>query len=153
MKVVLARNLALPAIGTIELEVQPGEPLEVAVFQGEALRARDNEFLGSFTYPLPDLTAPEKVEVTFALDNECILTVRTKALSTGVEGEHELTTRHTSDEVLQRIGKERVTVKATVPKDASAARPAAAAALPPAAGRPEDAGGVWGFFRKLAFWR
>jgi molecular chaperone DnaK len=153
MKVVLARNLALPVAVTIELEVQPGEPLEIAVFQGEALRARDNEFLGSFTYPLPNLTAPEKVEVTFALSSECILTVRTKVLSTGVEGEHELTTRHTSDEVLQRIGKERVTVKATVSKDAPAAKPAAAAALPPAAGRPEDTGGVWGFFRKLAFWR
>ena len=146
MKVVLGRNVALPASATFELAVQPGTPLEVSVFQGEALRARDNEFLGSFTYPLPDLTEGESVEVTFSLSNECILTVRTKALSTGIESEHELTTKQTSDEVLQRTGKERVTAKMAKTDDLAPAKDAQAT-------QARREGGFWSFLGRLAFWK
>ncbi len=40
------------------LEAAPGEPLEVAVFQGDAQYAKSNQFLGAFTYPVKPLASP-----------------------------------------------------------------------------------------------
>jgi molecular chaperone DnaK (HSP70) len=139
MKIVLARNATLPAEAKLELEAAPGEPLEVAVFQGDAQYAKSNEFLGAFTLPVAPLAAssgrkagegaedeadpnaPQKLEVTFSLSNECILTVTTKNLSTGLETTHELTTQQTSDEVLERLGRDRVGAK--LPPKSVGARP------------------------------
>ncbi|HRG94646.1 MAG TPA: Hsp70 family protein [Polyangiaceae bacterium] len=137
MKIVLARNATLPAEAKLQLEAAPGEPLEVAVFQGDAQYAKSNEFLGAFTCPVAPLAAssgrkagegaeddpnaPQKLEVTFSLSNECILTVTTKNLSTGLETTHELTTQQTSDEVLERLGRDRVGAK--LPPKSVGARP------------------------------
>ncbi len=111
VKEVLPRNTRLPASVSFEIEVPPGKPLEIAVFQGEALRAADCEFLGTFKCsPAEGATAPEHIAVTFSLSSECILSVKTKLPSTGDETEHELTTANTPDEVLERLGKERVVI-------------------------------------------
>jgi molecular chaperone DnaK len=113
MQIVLGRNVWLPTAATLTIDVAPGAKREIAVFQGESMKAVENEFLGAFTYeaaPGDDAT-PHAIELTFLLNMECILTVRSKDVTTGVEAEHTLTTRQTSDEVLARLGRERLAPK------------------------------------------
>ncbi len=182
-KVVLQRNVPLPAKATLTLEVEPGAPLEVAVFQGDALRAGDNEFLGAFVYPAPIGSEPEQVVVSFELSADCVLTIQTKLLSTGEERLQILTTKQTPDQILERIGKDRVLTslgklkaegKSSIAKLPVAEKGARASVPPKAAGapRPGDGktnkalggdpkggsgeaagGGFWAFLRRLAFWK
>jgi molecular chaperone DnaK len=113
MRPVLARNVRLPAVATTAFSVPAGIRLEVAVFQGESMLAAENEFLGALSSDAPDDggAAPWPVELTFRLDVECILTIRSKDLRTGKEVEHVLTTRQTRDDILARLGRERLGVR------------------------------------------
>jgi hypothetical protein len=83
--------------------------------------AAENEFLGALSSDAPadGGAAPWPVELTFGLDAECILTIRSKDLRTGTEVEHTLTTRQTRDDVLARLGRERLGVRRAGP-DAAA---------------------------------
>jgi molecular chaperone DnaK len=126
---VLARNAALPCQVTVVLEAPAGKPLEVAVFQGERPRAAENEFLGSCTYVVPSTPgASRKVEVTFVLDTECLLTLRAKIVATGQERRDRLSTQQTSDAVLASFGGERIASRQVRPNVVPA--PAAAARAP-----------------------
>lgn len=152
---VFARNARLPATVAFDVEVPPGKPLEIAVFQGEALRAADNEFLGSFKCELPDeVAAPENVSVTFSLSQECILNVKTLVRSNGHESEHELTTASTPDEVLERLGKERVVISGlgikSAVEDKPVVNPSPSIMAGPAPAAAKPSGGFFStLFKKL----
>ncbi len=126
---VLDRNVAIPATATVTLEAPLRGPLVVKIFQGDRPSVREAEPLGACAIPLElPPGAGRKVEVTFALSSECILTVRSKVLHTGEVREHHLVTQQTADETLARIGAERVGRQA---KPAGPnAQPGAAASAP-----------------------
>jgi molecular chaperone DnaK len=153
MRPVLAAKSSLPAKATFAVDVPADGHLEIAVFQGESMKASDNEFLGSFTHDVePDGTSPappergqhlertspaspergralaagnekRRVELTFILDVESILAIKSKNLSTGKEVTHALTTRQTSDDVLARLGRERLGVRGVPPGGSAATSP------------------------------
>jgi molecular chaperone DnaK len=118
MRPVLARNVRLPATATVAFNVPAGIRLEVAVFQGDSMLASENEFLGALSSDAPadGGAAPWPVELTFRLDEECILTIRSKDLRSGKEVEHSLTTRQTRDDILARLGRERLGVRQAGPE-------------------------------------
>jgi hypothetical protein len=64
MKRVLERNTRLPAEKTIALPARGGQPLAIAVFQGIAEIADENEYLGCFT---TQLEKPGDVTLRFAV--------------------------------------------------------------------------------------
>src|SRR5580658_3692467 len=147
MRPVLARNVRLPAMATMVFNVPAGIRLEVAVFQGESMLAAENEFLGarSSDAPADGGAAPWPVELTFVLDAECILTIRSKDLRTGTEVEHTLTTRQTRDDVLARLGRERLGVRGAGPEAAAPTKRGAGLNRPKSASSPKKRG----FFARL----
>ena len=147
---VLARNLAIPASVTVTLEAPARGPLVVKIFQGDRPSVRDAEPLGACAIPI-DLPAgaPRKVEVTFALSSECILSVRSRVLHTGEVREHHLVTQQTADEVLERIGAERVGFEAAPPGQGVQSPGARAAGkAPERAGGAARKKGFWGWLRR-----
>jgi molecular chaperone DnaK len=119
MKVVLERNAALPAVGTASIVSPNGRALEVTVFQGEHGQAWDNECLGSFlTAGARAATAAANVKIEFRLDNEGLLTVTSEIEGAPQGGQvvQRLTTQMTSDEILSRMGAERIVPRPAVEK-------------------------------------
>jgi molecular chaperone DnaK len=116
MRPLLARNTRLPATARTAFGVPPGARLEVAVFQGDSMVARENEFLGAFSCdPVSEGEgASRHLELTFFLDAECILKIQSVDRATGKDTEHTLTTKQTPDDVLARLGRERLGVRRTV---------------------------------------
>ena len=144
MRPVLAARSSLPAKATFVIDVPADGKIEIAVFQGESMKASDNEFLGSFTHDVePDGKEKRRVELTFRLDVESILAIQSKNLSTGKEVTHALTTRQTSDEVMGRLGRERLGVRGAPPAAGTAAKPPDSAAIRKASGTHK------GFWAKL----
>jgi molecular chaperone DnaK len=150
MRPVLAAKSSLPAKATFAVDVPADGQIEIAVFQGESMKASDNEFLGSFTHDVePDGKSPaagnekRRVELTFLLDVESILTIQSKNLSTGKEVTHALTTRQTSDEVLARLGRERLAVRGVAPAGGTSATSPDGASIRKASGTHK------GFWTKL----
>ncbi|MFI5298521.1 MAG: Hsp70 family protein, partial [Polyangiales bacterium] len=143
MKVVLERNAALPAVGTTNILSPNGRALEVTVFQGEQPQAWDNECLGSFlTAGARAATGPANLKIEFRLDNEGLLTVTSE-----VEGAPQiaqvvqrLTTQMTTDDMLSRLGAERI-----VPRPAIERMPAPTTTDPNAPGAPRKS-----FFEKFS---
>ena len=70
---VLDKNLAIPSSRSFRLPPprEPGQPIEIDIFQGESDRMVDNEFLGSIRLP----AAATGRRIDFRLDEECLLKV------------------------------------------------------------------------------
>jgi len=70
---VLDKNLAIPATRSFRLPPprEPGQPIEIDIFQGDSDRMVDNEFLGSIRLP----AAATGRRIDFRLDEECLLKV------------------------------------------------------------------------------
>jgi molecular chaperone DnaK len=147
MRPVLARNVRLPAMATMAFNVPAGIRLDVAVFQGESMLASENEFLGALSSDAPadGGAAPWPVELAFLVDVECILTIRSKDVRTGKEVEHALTTRQTRDDVLARLGRERLGVRRAGPEAAAPTRRGVGLNRPKNASPPKKRG----FFARL----
>ncbi|PNY03246.1 heat shock protein 70 kDa [Trifolium pratense] len=63
-----------------------------AVFEGERTRASDSNLLGTFVFHCrPDVRRGEPVEICFAIDENGILTVTVKEISTGNTNEITIT--------------------------------------------------------------
>jgi molecular chaperone DnaK len=70
---VLDKNLAIPSSRSFRLPPprEPGQPIEIDIFQGESDRMVDSEFLGSIRLP----AAATGRRIDFRLDEECLLKV------------------------------------------------------------------------------
>jgi molecular chaperone DnaK len=79
--------------------------MELTVFQGEAARAGENTWLGTFRVPeLPEgPRGSVAVELTFELSNECLLTIKAREESTGNEISSVFATRDTPARVKEQI--------------------------------------------------
>ena len=79
--------------------------LELPVFQGEAARAGDNTWLGTFKVPElpPGPRGAVAVELSFELSNECLLTITAREESTGKQIVSQFATRDTPANVKERI--------------------------------------------------
>ncbi|MBX5483404.1 MAG: Hsp70 family protein [Myxococcaceae bacterium] len=98
MKKVLDRNTRLPAEKTLTLPVKAGVPLGVAVFQGDAGTAEDNEYLGSLQL------SPERsgeANLRFILSPDGLLQVT--AQSPGARTEVTLATSDASEAIRQAV--------------------------------------------------
>ncbi|MBI5066710.1 MAG: Hsp70 family protein [Deltaproteobacteria bacterium] len=73
MRRVLDKNLAIPATRSFRLPPprEPGQPIELDIYQGESDELVDNEFLGSLRLP----AAATGRRIDFKLDEECLLKV------------------------------------------------------------------------------
>ena len=104
---VLQRNTALPTtrkhrvVTTRDAQTE----LEITVFQGESVYVRDDTLLG--TFKISGLPAAPKgtvaVELTFELNNECLLRLTAYEESTGQEVVSHFATRDTPAEVKRRL--------------------------------------------------
>ncbi len=87
---VIEKNASIPTVKSFRLPPAKPGGIELDVFQGEAERIVDNEYLGSLRFP-PDLAG---AKVSFQVDEECMLRVTTEGLS-GEAREVVLATRDT----------------------------------------------------------
>jgi molecular chaperone DnaK len=104
---VLQRNTALPAtrkhrvVTTRDAQTE----LEITVFQGESVYVRDDTFLG--TFKISGLPAAPKgtvaVELTFELNNECLLKLTGFEEASGSEVVATFATRDTPAQVKRRL--------------------------------------------------
>jgi molecular chaperone DnaK len=128
---VLARNARLPAAKTYELATtRDGQTeLELPVFQGDAPRTADCEYLGTVRVePLPARPRGEvRVAVQFALDAEGILEVTARDLGSGAVTRSRFATLDTPESLREKLGQE----PQRAPKGA---RPIEPAPVAPAAG-------------------
>jgi molecular chaperone DnaK len=104
---VLPRNTRLPARRAFELStVKDGQSeMEVAVFQGDAPRVAECEYLGTVrvTGLPPAPRGAVRVVAEFALGNEGILSVTTRNLVTGQAGAAELATVDTPASLRRKL--------------------------------------------------
>jgi molecular chaperone DnaK len=106
---VIQRNTALPV--TRKYAVHTTRPdqreLEIAIFQGEAPRAGDNTYLGTFRVGglPPGPRGSVSVELSFELNNECLLRITAREETTGREVASTFATNDTPAAVKERIAK------------------------------------------------
>ncbi len=109
-KPVLERNTTLPTTKsyTVSTSRDSQAELEVSIFQGDSALAAENEYLG--TLKLAGLPKRPRgmvqVAVTFEVNNESLLKVTAKELSTGTQVSSTFTTRDTPEAVKARLAKE-----------------------------------------------
>ncbi|MBI3182298.1 MAG: TIGR02266 family protein [Myxococcales bacterium] len=157
-KPIIERNTSLPANKsyTIATARDGQTELELSLFQGDRERAQDNEYLGTLTLSgLPKGPRGSiRVGVTFEVNNECILKVTARELSTGREVSSSFSTRDTPEAVKQRIAQassgtmvtgEHPAVAAPAPAKGSAPQLAPAPLVAAAA----KSGGLLGWFKRL----
>lgn len=95
-KIVMERNMPIPATKAYKVNIPGDKPLEVDVYQGEKATIVDNEYLGTFRFA-PDASAKGKVrmvEMRFDLNPEGLLTVRARDLERNTEVSTEMVTLH-----------------------------------------------------------
>ncbi|MBE4752508.1 TIGR02266 family protein [Corallococcus sp. ZKHCc1 1396] len=106
-KPVLERNVSLPAskVYTLSTHRDDQTELELSVFQGDAERAPDNEYLGTLRLAgLPKRPrGAVQVTVTFEVSNESLLKVVAREATTGREVVSTFTTRDTPEAVKARL--------------------------------------------------
>jgi molecular chaperone DnaK len=73
MRRVLEKNTTIPAVKSFRLPPprEPGQPIEIDIYQGDSDLIVDNEFLGSIRLP----AAATGRRIDFRLDEECLLKV------------------------------------------------------------------------------
>ena len=104
---VLESGTALPTTKTYTIRTYKDdqEELELAVFQGESDRVVDNEYLGTVT--ISGITkAPKgdvRLEITFSLNQECLLKVSSRELGTGKITETQMTVKDTDDIIRKKL--------------------------------------------------
>jgi molecular chaperone DnaK len=107
MSTILPRNTRLPARKVHEhATTQDGQTeLELQVFQGDALRVSECEYLGTVRVGgLPPRPRGEvRVALEFALGNEGILTVTSRDLETGVATAARLATLDTPESLREKL--------------------------------------------------
>jgi molecular chaperone DnaK len=107
VKKVIERNTSLPHRKTLSLATSKDDQreLEIAVFQGEADKAQDNEYLG--TLGVRDLPRGPRGSVTFdiefALSAECLLTVTAIDKKNGRAVSATFSTQDTPEAVRKRL--------------------------------------------------
>jgi molecular chaperone DnaK len=125
---VLEKNNTIPCSRSFRLPPprEPGEPIAVDIYQGDADDIVDNEFLGSIRLP----AAATGRRIDFKLDEECLLTV---AFDDPVHGMREVpfATRDTPEAVRRAIA-EQARAKAGQPDE------------------PRRGGGLFGWLRRSA---
>ncbi len=104
---VLTRNAPLPATRRYRMVTTRDDQrsLELTVFQGEHPRAADNTWLGVFRVPElpPGPRGAVAVELSFELNNECLLTITAREEATGQEVVSVFATRDTPEQVRSRV--------------------------------------------------
>jgi molecular chaperone DnaK len=104
---IILRNTSLPTTRKYRMVTtrQNQKSMELTVFQGEAGRAGENTWLGTFRVPeLPEgPRGSVAVELTFELSNECLLTIKAREESTGNEISSVFATRDTPARVKEQI--------------------------------------------------
>jgi molecular chaperone DnaK len=104
---IILRNTSLPTTRKYRMVTtrQNQKSMELSVFQGEAVRAGDNTWLGTFKVPNlpPGPRGAVAVELTFELSNECLLTIKAREESTGQEMVSVFATRDTPANVKEQI--------------------------------------------------
>jgi molecular chaperone DnaK len=107
-KPVLERNAPLPANKGYQLSTSRDdqEELDLIILQGDSERAVENEYLGTLKVSgLPGgPRGSVKVSVTFAVDNECILTVTAREQLSGIEVMNVFSTRDNPEQVKAKLG-------------------------------------------------
>ena len=104
---VLTRNTALPATRKYRMVTTRDNQasMELTVVQGENERASKNTWLGTFRVPElpPGPRGSVAVEITFELNNECLLTITAKEESTGNEVVSVFATNDTPAQIKQQL--------------------------------------------------
>jgi molecular chaperone DnaK len=99
---VVAGNSALPATKKHLLTARSErEAINFSVFQGESALVKDNTYLGHFRVTGVDTAAP--VELSFEVNNECLLTISAKVASTGQTVTSTFATKDTPAQVRARL--------------------------------------------------
>jgi molecular chaperone DnaK len=104
---VLQSGTALPLTktNTIRTFKDNQEDLELTVFQGESDRVVDNEYLG--TVNISGITPAPKgavqLEITFSLDQECLLKVSSRELGSGTVVETQMATKDTQESIRRKL--------------------------------------------------
>jgi molecular chaperone DnaK len=104
---IIQRNTALPVTRkyTVRTTRDGQRELELSIFQGEAPRAADNTYLGTFRVGglPPGPRGSVAVELSFALSNECLLTIIAREETTGREVASSFATQDTPAAVKARV--------------------------------------------------
>ncbi len=128
---ILEKNQVIPSAKSFRLPPprEPGQPIEIDIYQGESDLIVDNEFLGSIRLP----AAATGRRIDFKLDEECLLKV---SFDDPVKGmtEVELATRDTPEGLRRALAED-------------ASRRAAGEAAAAAAGE-EKRGGIFGWLKR-----
>ncbi|HEX5744849.1 MAG TPA: TIGR02266 family protein [Archangium sp.] len=107
-KPVLERNAPLPANKGYQISTsrEDQEEIDLIILQGDSERAVENEYLGTLKVSgLPGgPRGSVKVSVTFAVDNECILTVTAREQTSGIEVMNVFSTRDNPEQVKAKLG-------------------------------------------------
>jgi molecular chaperone DnaK len=104
---VLEGGTALPTTKTYTIRTfrDDQESLELAVFQGDGDRVVDNEYLGTVTVS-GITTAPKgaiQLEITFSLNQECLLKVSSRELQSGKIIETQMGVKDTEDTLRKKL--------------------------------------------------
>ena len=131
MRRVLDKNTTIPSTKSFRLPPprEPGQPIEIDIYQGESDLIVDNEFLGSIRLP----AAATGRRIDFKLDEECLLKV---SFDDPVKGmtELELATRDTPEALRRAL--------------ADAAQARAPAPGPEGAEKEKRGGGLFGWLKR-----
>ncbi|XXF81432.1 TIGR02266 family protein [Myxococcaceae bacterium GXIMD 01537] len=116
-KPVLERNISLPVTKSYTLSTSRDNQaeMEVTIFQGDSDRAGENEYLGTLRLSgLPRRPRGQvQVAVTFEVNNESLLKVTAKELSTGTQVSSTFSTRDTPEAVKARLTQQSENAPAT----------------------------------------
>ncbi len=105
---VLEGGTALPTTKTYTIRTSEDnqESLELAVFQGDSDRVVDNEYLGTVT--MSGITKAPKgavqLEITFSLDQECLLKVSSRELKSKKITETQMGVKDTEETIRKKLG-------------------------------------------------
>ena len=106
---VIERNTVLPFEKRYKISATPGSDgsFELMVFQGEAQRVEDNEYLGTVTLSghSAGRTGKANYAVLFALSQECILTVTATDLDSGEEVRAVMSATDTPDTITAKLAR------------------------------------------------
>jgi molecular chaperone DnaK len=130
---ILEKNQTIPSSKSFRLPPprEPGQPIEIDIYQGESDLIVDNEFLGSIRLP----AAATGRRIDFKLDEECLLKVSFEDPVKGMT-EIDLATRGTPEALRKALAED------------ARKRQAAAEGAAAAAGEAEKRGGIFGWLKR-----